>query len=62
MDLVDQRDKPVACVALVRRALQNAGFPDDARDFTEAALSGSNDEIFSTARRFVTVLSEESRE
>ena len=56
VDLTGQEAKPVACVALVRRALQHAGHGEDARRFTEEALAAANDELVGIARRYVTVL------
>ena len=58
VDLTGQLEKPVACVAMVRRALQTAGFPEEAVAFTNEALAGSNEELIATARRYVTVRSD----
>jgi hypothetical protein len=58
VDLVGQLDKPVACVALVRRSLQHAGHHGAAKDFTNEALATSNEEFLAMAQRWVTVLSE----
>lgn len=58
VDLTGQESKPVACVALVRRALQKAGHREAARRFTEEALSGPTEEIRATAERYVTLTRE----
>ena len=56
VDLVGQETKPVACVAVVRRALQQAGHHDAARRFTDEAFAGPTERIFDTARRYVTLI------
>jgi len=56
VDLVGQAEKPIACVAVVRRELQRAGFPEAARRFTDEAFAGVAEEIVPTARRYVTVV------
>ena len=54
--LTEQQDKPVAMVAMVRRALQKAGHPNAALEWTEQALGASHEEIVPLARAFVTVV------
>ena len=56
VDLAGQEAKPVACVAMVRRALQKAGQREAAERFTEEALNGPTEAIFPTARRYVTLI------
>lgn len=53
--LLEQHDKPVAMVAMVRRALQKAGESAAAVEWTEVALGASHDEIIPLARTYVTV-------
>lgn len=55
VDLAGQESKPVACIAVVRRALQKAGHPEAAKAFTDEAFSGAQEEIFARARRYVTL-------
>lgn len=56
VSLLEQAGKPVAQIAMVRRALQNAGHDQVARQFTELAFAAETDEIVALARRFVTVV------
>ena len=56
VDLTDQLEKPVACVALVRRALQKAGHHLAAREFTDEALATPNEDFLDLARRWVQVV------
>lgn len=56
VDLSGQEAKPMACVALVRRALQKAGHEEAARRFTAEALGAEAEEILAAARRYVTVV------
>ena len=56
VDLVGQAAKPVACIAVVRRKLQKAGHHDDAKRFTDEAFAGATEQIFDTARRYVTLV------
>lgn len=56
VDFAGQGDKPVACVALVRRALQRHGHDEAAEAFTREALGGPTEDIVATARRYVTVV------
>ncbi|MBZ0113486.1 MAG: hypothetical protein K8J08_13565 [Thermoanaerobaculia bacterium] len=58
VDLVGQLDKPVACVALVRRSLQHAGEHTAAKEFTNEALATANEDFLAMAGRWVTVVSE----
>lgn len=60
VDLRGQLAKPVACLAMVRRALQKAGHGDDAVRFTNEAFASSNEELVEVASRFVTVVVDES--
>jgi hypothetical protein len=41
---------------MVRRALQNAGHEQVARDFTDLAFAADEDDILELARQFVTVI------
>ncbi len=54
--LLEQAGKPVAQIAMVRRALQNAGHDQVAREFTELAFAAEEDEIVALARQFVSVV------
>ena len=56
VSLLEQVGKPVAQIAMVRRALQNAGHDGVAREFTELAFAAEADEIVALARQFVTVV------
>jgi len=55
VELSCQEGRPVAAIALVRRALQKAGFNDDAKRFTNEVIGGEEAEIIPTARQYVTV-------
>ena len=48
-------DKPVACVALVRRALQKAGHGQAAKEFTQLAFGTANEDFLTLARSWVSV-------
>ena len=54
--LLEQAGKPVAQIAMVRRALQTAGQEQAAREFTELAFAAEADEIVALARQFVSVV------
>lgn len=56
VDLTGQEAKPVACLAMVRRALQKAGHDDSARSFTDRAFSRPNEELFEIADHYVTLI------
>jgi hypothetical protein len=56
VSLLEQAGKPVAQIAMVRRALQNAGHEQVARDFTDLAFAADEDDILELARQFVTVI------
>jgi hypothetical protein len=56
VSLLEQAGKPVAQIALVRRALQKAGHDDVAREFTSLAFAGEEDDIVPLACQFVTVV------
>jgi hypothetical protein len=56
VSLLEQAGKPVAQIAMVRRALQNAGHEQVARDFTDLAFAADEDDILELARQFVTVV------
>lgn len=51
--LSEQRDRPIASIALVRRALQKAGYAEDALRFTQEAMAGEIDDIWPIAQRYV---------
>ena len=53
--LLEQQDKPIAMIAMVRRALQKAGEPSAAQEWTDEALGLSYEEILPLARVFVQV-------
>ncbi len=55
VDLTGQLDKPVACVAMVRRSLQRAGLDEAARSFTDLALATANEDFLALAQSWVTV-------
>lgn len=55
VDLVGQQNSPVACVAVVRRALQKAGQAEAARQFTDRAFSSPTEELLDLAREFVEI-------
>ena len=55
VDLSGLETRPVTKIAMVRRALQKAGFHDDARAFSDQALGLEHEEIIPMARRFVIV-------
>lgn len=50
VSLLEQAGKPVAQIAMVRRALQHAGHDQVAREFTELAFAAEEDEIVELAR------------
>ncbi len=56
VDLVGQQEAPVACIAVVRRALQKAGHAEAARQFTDRAFASSTEHILTLARRYVQLL------
>ena len=56
VDLSGLDTRPVTKIAMVRRALQKAGFNDHAREFSNEALGLEHEEIVPMARRFVTVV------
>ena len=56
VSLLEQAGKPMAQIAMVRRALQNAGHDQVAREFTDLAFAAEADEIVALARQFVTVI------
>ncbi len=56
VSLLEQAGKPVAQIAMVRRALQNAGHDKVAREFTDLAFGAEEDEIVELARQFVIVV------
>ncbi len=56
VSLLEQAGKPVAQIAMVRRALQNAGHDQVAREFTDLAFVAEEDEIVELARQFVSVV------
>jgi hypothetical protein len=56
VSLLEQAGKPMAQIAMVRRALQNAGHDQAAREFTDLAFAAEADEIVALARQFVTVI------
>ena len=55
VELIEQAGKPVAQLSLVRRALQKAGHPTSAQEFTTLAFQAEEDELLELAGRFVTV-------
>lgn len=55
VELTPYADKPMACMAMVRRLLQKAGHHDEARRFTSQALASSPEEILEIARRLVRI-------
>lgn len=55
VSLLEQAGKPVAQISMVRRALQNAGHDQVAREFTNLAFAAEEAEIMDLARQFVTV-------
>lgn len=48
-------DKPMAVMAMVRRALQKAGHPQAAARFTEQALASDPESLLQVAESYVTV-------
>ena len=58
VDLRDHANRPVASIALVRRALQHAGHRDAARSFTEEAMGEDEAGILAVAARYVTLLAD----
>jgi hypothetical protein len=56
VSLLEQAGKPMAQIAMVRRALQNAGHEPVAREFTDLAFATEEAEIVALARQFVTVI------
>lgn len=55
VELSPYADKPMACVAMVRRLLQKSGHHAEARQFTSQALSSSPEEVLAIARRLVRI-------
>lgn len=55
VEIEEYADKPMACMAVVRRSLQRAGFGPDAARFTAEALASEPDRVLEVARRWVTV-------
>ena len=55
VELALQEGRPVASIALVRRALQKAGHRQAANDFTAEAMAEDEAGIAATARKYVTV-------
>ncbi len=53
--LSEQKDRPVASIALVRRALQKAGHGEDALKFSREAMAGEIEDIWPIARKYVTL-------
>jgi hypothetical protein len=58
VDLTGQQAKPVACIAMVRRALQQSGQTEAAERFTTEALSAGPAGALAVAARYVTLLPE----
>ncbi|PON16813.1 hypothetical protein C2W62_16435 [Candidatus Entotheonella serta] len=56
VSLLEQAGKPVAQIAMVRRALQNAGHDQVVCEFTDLAFVAEEDEIVELARQFVSVV------
>ena len=48
-------DKPMACMAVVRRALQKAGHGADAGRFTSEALAADPESVLTIAARYVRI-------
>ena len=48
-------DKPMACMAVVRRALQKAGHGADAARFTNEVLAADPESVLTVAARYVRV-------
>jgi hypothetical protein len=48
-------DKPMACMAVVRRALQKAGHRAEASSFTAEALAADPESVLAVAARYVSV-------
>ncbi len=55
VDVGLQKGRPVAAIALVRRALQKAGYGSEALEFTQEAMACDEDGVIATAHRWVTV-------
>jgi len=56
VELALHEGRPVASIALVRRALQKAGQREAAAAFTEEAMAEDEAGIATTARKYVTVI------
>ncbi|MEM7482239.1 MAG: hypothetical protein AAF481_13770 [Acidobacteriota bacterium] len=56
VDLHDPHGHPTAMIAIVRKALQEAGHGDAARQYTHRALAAGPAELIALARQWVTVL------
>ncbi len=55
VDIRPYLDKPMAVMALVRRALQKAGHQRQAGQFTERALASDPESLLQVAEIYVTV-------
>ncbi len=55
VELEEYSDKPMACMAMVRRSLQRAGYGAEAASFTAEVLGSEPDRVLDVARRWVTV-------
>lgn len=55
VEVEEHADKPMACMAMVRRALQRAGHGAEAARFTADALASEPDRVLDVARLWVTV-------
>jgi len=56
VDLIGQQNAPVACIAVVRRALQKAGQTEAAQQFTDQAFASPTEQILDLARRYVQLV------
>ncbi len=55
VELTPQRGRSLATIALVRRALQKAGYPEDAHQWADQALASEPNALLNLARDYVTV-------
>ena len=55
VDVRPYADKPMACMAMVRRALQRAGQPEEAARFTREVMAADPDSVLAVAGKYVHV-------
>lgn len=56
VEISEHANKPMACMAMVRRALQKAGHGAEAVRFTNEALASEPEKVLDLARCWVTVV------